>query len=103
MERSLDSTVPGFGHSVIRGLVTTGQWSAVSPAVWARESKYKIYSVNIEVTQITQTLMFSKDSFHMPSGIALLEFGPDCWQIVKMTVEYRSRLTSRRGYAAKAS
>jgi len=42
MERALDITVPGIGHSVIRGLVTAGQWSAVSSAVYKRESQYLI-------------------------------------------------------------
>ena len=30
--------IPGIGHSVIRGLVTTGQWSAVSSTIFGRES-----------------------------------------------------------------
>jgi len=33
MERALDETDSGIGHSVIRGLDTAGQWSAVSSAV----------------------------------------------------------------------
>jgi hypothetical protein len=33
MEKALDVTASGFDHSVIRGLVTTGQWSAVSSTV----------------------------------------------------------------------
>jgi len=31
--KSFSKTVPGIGHSVIRGLVTAGQWSAASSAV----------------------------------------------------------------------
>ena len=33
MKRTLDYTVPGIGHSVIRGLVTAGQLVAVSSTV----------------------------------------------------------------------
>ena len=29
----LQKTVHGIGHSVIRGLVTAGQWSAADPAI----------------------------------------------------------------------
>jgi len=32
MERASDWTVSGIGHSVIRGLVTSGQWFAASSA-----------------------------------------------------------------------
>jgi len=33
MEKALNDTVPGIGHSVIRGLVTAGQWFAVNPTI----------------------------------------------------------------------
>jgi len=39
MERALDFTVPGNGHSLIRGLVTAGQWFAASSTVFLRESQ----------------------------------------------------------------
>ena len=42
MERASDLTVPGIGHSVIRGLDTAGQWSAASSAVYKRESQYLV-------------------------------------------------------------
>lgn len=36
--RASDLTVPGLGHSVIRGLVTTGQWFSASTTVYPRGS-----------------------------------------------------------------
>ena len=50
----LQKTVHGIGHSVIRGLVTAGQWSAADSAIYSRESA--LYNVvNTASTQIIQT------------------------------------------------
>ena len=38
-EKSQDNQNSGIGHSVIRGLVTTGQWSARSSTVFSRGSR----------------------------------------------------------------
>ena len=38
-EKSWDDQNSGIGHSVIRGLVTTGQWSARSSTVFSRGSR----------------------------------------------------------------
>ena len=40
--KSFGVSVPGLGHSDIRGLVTAGQWSAVSPTLYLRGSQNKL-------------------------------------------------------------
>ena len=42
MDGALDITVPSFGNSVIRGLATSGQWSAAGSTVYRRESHFII-------------------------------------------------------------
>ena len=58
--------------SVIRGLVTSGQWSAVGPAVHLRGSMYS-YTADMEVPQITRTLKSQKaSSRYLPCCFAIL-------------------------------
>ena len=39
LKRAKTMQISGIGHSVIRGLVTTGQWSARSSTVFSRGSR----------------------------------------------------------------
>ena len=63
--------------SVIRGLVTSGQWSAVGSAVQLHGAMYSYYA-DMEVPQITQTLKFQKaSSRYLPCCFDAVIFS--CW------------------------
>ena len=65
-----------IGHSVIRGLVTAGQWSAVNLAVYLRESKY-IYNVNIGGGANNSDLRVFQDPASASSVIFVMQMKSD--------------------------
>ena len=69
MEGALDLTVPGIGHSVIRGLATSGQWSAAGSTVLKRESQYLLCQHRGDVDN--PNLIVRQSTLHMSPILSL--------------------------------